>query len=75
MQLYRSARLFTLGLALAGSCAAQDPQDLQNTNQLQRQMKQQRANKAQIEASRRAFQAKLQRRAFRAPGKPAGDAA
>jgi hypothetical protein len=38
MPLHRSARLFTLGLALAGTCAAQNTQDNKHT---QRQPKQQ----------------------------------
>jgi hypothetical protein len=44
MPLYRSARLFTLGLALAGTCAAQDPQDNKATHKPAKQ--QQRADRA-----------------------------
>jgi hypothetical protein len=52
MPLYRSARLFTLGLALAGSCAAQTPDTLNP----QRQMKQQ-------QNERKALRIKQQRKA------------
>jgi hypothetical protein len=43
MPLYRSARLFTLGLALAGTCAAQDTQDNKMPHGTMKQ--QQRADK------------------------------
>jgi hypothetical protein len=44
MPLYRSARLFTLGLALAGTCAAQDTQDNKMPHRPLKQ--QQRADRA-----------------------------
>jgi hypothetical protein len=56
MPLYRSARLFTLGLALAGTCAAQDTQDNKMPH---RQLKQQ-----QREAVRKALATKPQKRAI-----------
>jgi hypothetical protein len=60
MPLHRSARLFTLGLALAGTCAAQNTQD---TKQTQRQLKQQ-----QREAVRKALNTKPQKRTDRSQG-------
>jgi hypothetical protein len=60
MPLYRSARLFTLGLALAGTCAAQDTQENRVTP---RQLKQQpRADKS----ARKALTPKPPKRADKA---------
>ena len=55
MPLHRSARLFTLGLALAGTCAAQDTQD---NKQTQRSPRQQQST---YKAVRKALNAKPQR--------------
>jgi hypothetical protein len=60
MPLYRSARLFTLGLALAGTCAAQNTQENKST---QRPSKQQRADKS----LRKAQGAKPPKRMDKAP--------
>jgi hypothetical protein len=49
MPLHRSARLFTLGLALSGACAAQTTPDAESTHN---QLKQQRADKALAKAVR-----------------------
>jgi hypothetical protein len=49
MPLHRSARLFTLGLALSGACAAQNTPDAESTH---KQLKQQRADKALAKAVR-----------------------
>jgi hypothetical protein len=65
MPLYRSARLFTLGLALAGTCAAQNTQDNKSTyRQLrQQQWKQQQRTEKPV---RRAVNTKPLKKAEKA---------
>lgn len=46
MPLHRSTRLFTLGLALAGTCAVQNPQENKSTQRQLKQLQQQRAEKS-----------------------------
>jgi hypothetical protein len=73
MPLHRSARLFTLGLALAGTCTAQNKLETEQTKHSQpAQRAQLKPNKAQVKANlaeRKALYARQQRRAETAPSK------
>jgi hypothetical protein len=60
MPLHRSARLFTLGLALSGVCSAQTTPDAESTH---KQLKQQRTDKA-LAKSVRARQQKAAKQQF-----------
>jgi len=70
MPLHRSARLFTLGLALAGTCTAQNKLETEQTKHSQ--PAQLKPKKAQVKANlaeRKALHARQQRRAESAPSK------